>query len=181
MTGRFGDAIDNFLIVVVAIAVVLLLVVMLGSRQSPFRRKLSQILVQNPRTAKHQPLEFNREYYITGEKTMRRPIRGKNPARTEQAVLVQKVDERRRTIDPSGTLKLYNEYYELIFKTRKGDILHLVTSKQAYVNMPFHQQGTLTFQGERLIRFQYADGEVTENQQAFHTSIVSTAVAAGRR
>ena len=50
MTGRFGDAIDNFLIVVVAIAVVLLLVVMLGSRQSPFRRKLSQILVQNPRT-----------------------------------------------------------------------------------------------------------------------------------
>ena len=67
MTGRFGDAIDNFLIVVVAIAVVLLLVVMLGSRQSPFRRKLSQILVQNPRTAKHQPLEFNREYYITGE------------------------------------------------------------------------------------------------------------------
>ena len=106
MTGRFGDAIDNFLIVVVAIAVVLLLVVMLGSRQSPFRRKLSQILVQNPRTAKHQPLEFNREYYITGEKTMRRPIRGKNPARTEQAVLVQKVDERRRTIDPSGTLKL---------------------------------------------------------------------------
>ena len=181
MTGRFGDAIDNFLIVVVAIAVVLLLVVMLGSRQSPFRRKLSQILVQNPRTAKHQPLEFNREYYITGEKTMRRPIRGKNPARTEQAVLVQKVDERRRTIDPSGTLKLYNEYYELIFKTRKGDILHLVTSKQAYVNMPFHQQGTLTFQGERLIRFQYADGEVTENQQAFHTSTVSTAVAAGRR
>ena len=95
--------------------------------------------------------------------------------------LVQKVDERRRTIDPSGTLKLYNEYYELIFKTRKGDILHLVTSKQAYVNMPFHQQGTLTFQGERLIRFQYADGEVTENQQAFHTSTVSTAVAAGRR
>lgn len=181
MTGRFGDAIDNFLIVVVAIAVVLLLVVMLGSRQSPFRRKLSQILVQNPRTAKHQPLEFNREYYITGEKTMCRPIRGKNPARTEQAVLVQKVDERRRTIDPSGTLKLYNEYYELIFKTRKGDILHLVTSKQAYVNMPFHQQGTLTFQGERLIRFQYADGEVTENQQAFHTSTVSTAVAAGRR
>ena len=61
MTGRFGDAIDNFLIVVVAIAVVLLLVVMLGSRQSPFRRKLSQNLVQNPRTGKHQPLEFNRE------------------------------------------------------------------------------------------------------------------------
>ena len=35
MTGRFGNAIDNFLIIMVAVAVVLLLVVMLGSRQSP--------------------------------------------------------------------------------------------------------------------------------------------------
>ena len=32
MTGRFGNAIDNFLIIMVAVAVVLLLVVMLGSR-----------------------------------------------------------------------------------------------------------------------------------------------------
>ena len=42
MTGRFGNAIDNFLIIMVAVAVVLLLVVMLGSRQSPFRQKLSR-------------------------------------------------------------------------------------------------------------------------------------------
>lgn len=34
MTGRFGNAIDNFLIIMVAVAVVLLLVVMLGSRQA---------------------------------------------------------------------------------------------------------------------------------------------------
>ena len=51
MTGRFGNAIDNFLIIMVAVAVVLLLVVMLGSRQSPFRQKLSRLLVQNPKTA----------------------------------------------------------------------------------------------------------------------------------
>ena len=31
MTGRFGNAIDNFLIIMVAVAIVLLLVVMLGS------------------------------------------------------------------------------------------------------------------------------------------------------
>ena len=48
MTGRFGNAIDNFLIIMVAVAIVLLLVVMLGSRQSPFRQKLSKLLVQNP-------------------------------------------------------------------------------------------------------------------------------------
>ena len=35
MTGRFGNAIDNFLIIMVAVAVVLLLVVMLGSRAKP--------------------------------------------------------------------------------------------------------------------------------------------------
>ena len=102
MTGRFGNAIDNFLIIMVAVAVV-----MLGSRQSPFRQKLSRLLVQNPNTAdKRQSLEFNREYYITGERAMRKPNRGKNPPRTVIAVLVQKVDERRRTMDPSGTLDM---------------------------------------------------------------------------
>lgn len=173
MSGRFGNAIDNFLIIMVAVAIVLLLVVMLGARQSPFRQKISRMLVQNPNGgAKRQPLEFNREYYITGERNMRKPNRGKNPPRTVIAVLVQKVDERRRTMDPSGTMKLYNEYYELIFKTRKGDILHIVTSKKAYLAVPFHQQGQLTYQGDQLIRFQYSGGEVTEDQRAFHTAPV---------
>lgn len=78
MSGRFGNAIDNFLIIMVAVAIVLLLVVMLGARQSPFRQKISRMLVQNPNGgAKRQPLEFNREYYITGERNMRKPNRGK--------------------------------------------------------------------------------------------------------
>ena len=107
---------------------------------------------------------------------MRKPNRGKNPPRTVIAVLVQKVDERRRTMDPSGTMKLYNEYYELIFKTRKGDVLHIVTSKKAYIETPFHQQGQLTFQGDRLIPFQYPGGEVNEDQDAF-----TSAMPAARR
>lgn len=164
MSGRFGDAIDDFLIVVVAVAIVLLLVVMLGSRQSPFRHVISRLLVQNPNApSKRQSLEFNREYYVTGERSMRRPNRGSAPSRSVIAVLVQKVDERRRTTDPSGAMKLYNEYYELIFKTRKGDIIHIVTSKQAYLDTPFHQQGQLTYQGDQLIRFQYPGGEVVES------------------
>ncbi len=179
MSGRFGDAIDNFLIIIVAVAIVLLLVVMLGSRQSPFRHAISKMLVQNPHSAeKRQPLEFNREYYMTGERSMRRPNRGTAPSRSVIAVLVQKVDERRRTTDPSGTMKLYNEYYELIFKTRKGDIIHIVTSKQAYLETPFHQQGQLTYQGDQLIRFQYPGGEVTE---AASVSRTGSAQPAGRR
>ena len=57
-------------------------------------------------------------------------------------MLVQKVDERRRTIDPNGTSKLYNEYYELIFKTRKGEILHIVTTKVVYKEVPFNQHSS---------------------------------------
>ena len=59
MTGRFGNAIDNFLIIMVAVAVVLLLVVMLGSRQSPFRQKLSRLLVQNPNLQTVQLILYN--------------------------------------------------------------------------------------------------------------------------
>ena len=46
-------------------------------------------------------------------------------------------------------------------------MLHIVTSKKAYIETPFHQQGQLTFQGDRLIRFQYPEGEVTEDEAAF--------------
>lgn len=180
MSDKFGDAIDNFLIIMVAVTIVLLLVVMLGSRQSQFWHKISRILPQNPNSnEKRMPLEYNREYYVTGERNMRKPNRGKNPSRSVIAVLVQKVDERRRTMDPSGTMKLYNEYYELIFKTRKGEILHIVTSKRTYVETPFHQQGQLTFQGDQLIRFQYNGGEVVEDLNAFRTAPIGT--AAGNR
>ncbi|MFR6397836.1 hypothetical protein [Ruminococcus sp.] len=67
MTGRFGNAIDNFLIIMVAVAIVLLLVVMLGSRQGPFRQKLqpsSWCRIPMPQTGGGR-CEFNREYYIT--------------------------------------------------------------------------------------------------------------------
>ncbi len=177
MAGSFGDAIDNFLIVMVAVAIVLLLVVMLGARQSPFRQKITKILAQNPHTSgKRQPLEFNRQYYITGERNMRKPNRGKNPPRSVVATLVQKVDERRRTMDPGGTMKLYNEYYELIFKTRKGEILHIVTSKRTYMDTPFHQQGQLTFQGDQMIRFSYPGGEIVENPQELRTGSMRSPV-----
>ena len=36
-------------------------------------------------------MEFNREYYITGEKNMRKPAKTKGATRTEMVMLVQKV------------------------------------------------------------------------------------------
>lgn len=160
MNENFGDAIDNFLIIIISVAVILLLVVMLGSRQSPFRKKIAAFLT--PPGKGTEKLEFNLEYYVTGERIMRRPFSKNTAAKVEPAILVQKVDERRRTMDPSGNLKLYNEYYELIFKTRKGDIIHLITSKDAYLAVPFHQTGDLQYKGERLISFRYSGGEIID-------------------
>lgn len=118
-------------------------------------------------------MEFNREYYITGEKNMRLFSKGKNPLRTEMVTLVQKVDERRRTLDPSGTSKLYNEYYELIFRTRKGEILHIVTTKVVYKEIPFNQTGSLTFKGEQFVKFKFLGGEITEASSNFNTGKVN--------
>lgn len=165
MSGRFGDAFDNFIIVAVAVAIVLLLAVMFGARQSPLRAVLRKILVQNPHAVRHQTPEFNRQYYITGERPPRHAPHGNNQPHSVMATLVQKVDERRRTIDPGGTAKLYNEYYELIFRTRDNYILHLVTSKRVYMEIPFSQLGKLTFQGDGLVQFQYPGGEIVENPQ----------------
>lgn len=172
MSSTFQDAINDFLIIVIAIAVVLVLVVMLGSKKSRFRRKFDEIFAQNTVGSAGHRMEFNKEYYITGEKNMRLFSKGKSPTRTEMVTLVQKVDERRRTLDPSGTSKLYNEYYELIFRTRKGEILHIVTTKVVYKEIPFNQTGSLTFKGEQFIKFKFLGGEITEASSNFNTGRV---------
>ena len=64
---HYEEALNNILIVVIAAAVVLVLVMLLGSKKSRFRKKLSAFFADDTvGTAKH-PMEFNREYYITGE------------------------------------------------------------------------------------------------------------------
>lgn len=77
MTSAFRDAINDFLIIVIAIAVVLVFVVMLGSKRSRFRRKFDEIFAQDTVGSSGQRMEFNREYYITGEKNMRLFSKGK--------------------------------------------------------------------------------------------------------
>ena len=172
MSSTFQSAINDFLIIVIAVAVVLVLVVILGSRKSKFRKKFSELFAQDTVGSAGHKMEFNKEYYITGEKNMRLFSKSKSPTRTEMVTLVQKVDERRRTLDPSGTSKLYNEYYELIFRTRKGEILHIVTTKVVYREIPFNQEGSLTFKCEQFIKFKFLGGEITEASSNFHTGNV---------
>ncbi|MGN0631719.1 MAG: hypothetical protein ACI4JN_10370 [Ruminococcus sp.] len=173
MTSAFRGAINDFLIIVIAVAIVLVLVVILGSKKSRFRRKFEEVFEQDTVGSAGHKMEFNREYYITGEKNMRLFSKGKSPLRTEMVTLVQKVDERRRTLDPNGTSKLYNEYYELIFRTRKGEILHIVTTKVVYKEIPFNQTGSLTFKGEQFVKFKFLGGEITEASSNFNTGKVN--------
>ena len=71
MTTTFQDAINDFLIIVIAVAVILVLVVILGSKKSRFRRKFEELFPQDTIGSAGHKMEFNKEYYITGEKNMR--------------------------------------------------------------------------------------------------------------
>lgn len=90
-----------------------------------------------------------------------------NPARpnpkqayTEMAILQQKIDERRRVVDSTGHSKLYDEYFELVFETRKHETIRLVASRAAFKEIPFNQMGALTYKKGELIKFKYSGGLV---------------------
>lgn len=87
--------------------------------------------------------------------------RNPNQAYTEMAILTHKIDERRRVVDSSGHSTLYDEYFELVFETRRGETLHLVTTRAAFKETPFNQDGAVTYKHGRLLRFKYAGGIVS--------------------
>lgn len=87
--------------------------------------------------------------------------RNPNQAYTEMAILTHKIDERRRVVDSSGHSTLFDEYFELVFETRRGETLRLVTNRAAFKETPFNQDGAVTYRHGRLLRFKYAGGIVS--------------------
>lgn len=94
--------------------------------------------------------------------------RNPNQAYTEMAILQQKIDERRRVVDSSGHSTLYDEYFELVFETRKGETLRLVASRAAFKEIPFNQEGALTHKKGNLIKFKYTGGLVSDEYSPLH-------------
>lgn len=92
------------------------------------------------------------------------PSSRRNPHQsyTEMAVLMQKIDERRRVVDSSGHSTLYDEYFELVFETRKRGTLRLEASRAAFKEVPFNQEGVLTYKNGVLIKFKYAGGLISD-------------------
>ena len=78
----------------------------------------------------------------------------------EMATLVRKSDDRLRVIESTGQVRLVDEYYELIFVTRKGQKLKIECSAEAYEKVPFNQQGSLTYKRNTLVKFKYYEDTV---------------------
>ena len=59
-----------------------------------------------------------------------------------------------------GQTRLMEEFYQLVFKTRKGHTIKVECSRQAYEQIPFNQQGSLTYKKNTLVKFKYLEGTI---------------------
>ncbi|MDE5860950.1 MAG: hypothetical protein K2K16_13215 [Ruminococcus sp.] len=76
----------------------------------------------------------------------------------EMVTLISKSDDRLRIIESNGNVRFIDEYYELTFMTRKGKTLKIECSLNAYEQIPFDEQGSLTYRKNKLVRFKYLEG-----------------------
>ena len=157
----------NLLILLAAIVVVLILIILLFSGKSSFRRLLSLFLEERPDgdmdgdiPSKSAPVKkVNTERRPVQEDEFAQQKRTSEPI-VEMATLVRKSDDRLRIIESTGQVKLVDEYYELIFVTRKGQKLKIECSAEAYDKVPFNQQGSLTYRRNTLVKFKYYEDTV---------------------
>jgi len=147
----------NLLIILGAIAGVLVVCIMLFGSKSSFRRTIT-LFLEGGNNNNIQPQRRNA------------PVQRSAPQQDEQkstsepivvmATLIRKSDDRRRIIESTGQTRFEDEYYELVFVTRKGKKLRIECSAQAYDKVPFNQQGSLTYKRNMLVKFKYYEDTV---------------------
>lgn len=150
----------NFFIILGAVFLILILLVIFGGKQT--RRKIFGFFVEEVEETpfRPDPSEKKSGRFLRGGKST--PRRNPNQTYTEMAILQQKIDERRRVVDSTGHSKIYDEYFELVFETRKGETVRLVTSRATFKEVPFNQEGALTHKKGMLIKFKYHGGIITD-------------------
>jgi hypothetical protein len=151
----------NLLIILGAIAVVLIVVITLFSSKSSFRKTLTMFLDGDKEPD-----------YMMQQRGSGAVRRGAPPVHQEEvqkstsepivvmATLIRKSDERRHVIESTGQEHIEDEYYELVFVTRKGKKLKIECSAEAYGKVPFNQQGSLTYKRNMLVKFKYYEDTV---------------------
>lgn len=149
----------QLLIVLGALVVILLLVIILFGGKSPFMKFMNFFLEENDGSEMNsqrggRPPRQRQEESV--QKKTSEPI-------VEMATLIRKSDDRLRIIESTGQQKLVDEYYELVFVTRKGQKLKIECSREAYEKIPFNQQGSLTYKRNTLVKFKYYEDTVYNN------------------
>lgn len=152
------DQMKNLLILLCGIAVVLLVVIILFAGKSPFMKLMSYFLEeQDYSESGRQSNNVNTSQ--KGRKNQDIQRKTYEPL-VEMATLIRKSDDRLRVIESTGQTKLIDEYYELVFVTRKGKTLKIECSREAYEKIPFNQQGSLTYKLNKLVKFKYYEDTV---------------------
>ena len=168
----------NLLILLAGIAVILLLVIILFGNKSPLMRFLSFFLEEDDspapkgrnsrtkaqrRTPSHSPnAQQSDGSDDAAQKKSNEPV-------VEMATLIQRSDDRLRVIENSGKIRMIDEYYELMFLTRKGAKIKVECSPDIYEKIPFDEQGSLTYKKGTFVKFKlysetyYNDGTVEDN------------------
>ena len=82
--------------------------------------------------------------------------------RTETALLLLKIDKRKRTMDEFHHTQITDSHYKLVFQLQNGERLTLNCSATAHRDVPFRKAGELTYRHHRLIRFQTDDLNISD-------------------
>ena len=151
---------EQFFIILGVIIGLLLLIVVFGGKKQLWRKVLNFFVEETDGEEGARPARSTERLRAGARQSGSR--RNNNQPYTEMAILMQKIDERRRVVDSSGHSTLYDEYFELVFQTRKGETLHLTASRAAFKEIPFNQQGSLTHKRGTLVKFKYAGGLVSD-------------------
>lgn len=149
-----SEPLKNLLVLLGAIVVVLVLVILLFGGKGPMRKFISLFLEENEGYDEDEPAKHRAEQPKEPvQKSTSEPL-------VVMATLIRKSDDRLRIIESTGQTKLVDEYYELVFVTRKGQKLKIECSAEAYEKVPFNQQGSLTYKRNTLVKFKYYEDTV---------------------
>lgn len=158
------EQMKNLLILLVGIAVVLLVIILLFTGKSPFMKFMSIFLEErSDDDYDDRPVQRSRSENVnTSQKKRKNDDVQKKTSEpiVEMATLIRKSDDRLRVVESTGQVKLIDEYYELVFVTRKGKTLKIECSRAAYDKVPFNQQGSLTYKRNTLVKFKYYEDTV---------------------
>lgn len=157
------EQMKNLIILLAGIAVVLIIVILLFAGKSPFMKFLSIFLEEEGgESGGRVRSERYSENVNTSRKKAPKEVVQKKTSEpiVEMATLIRKSDDRLRVIESSGQVKMIDEYYELVFVTRKGKTLKIECSREAYDKVPFNQQGSLTYKRNTLVKFKYYEDTI---------------------